>query len=184
MKELLDEADALNAYPNLKAIVEGTIAGDFRDWIAVRDELQRLLLDQSELMRKASDALESYRSIVGGSSTQTITREAGRSSPAGALAEGTAHNGQEAAPRQPGNGGSNEQSESVLADARRFNWLGLKEYGSFHYPNVTRFKAGIDADGIYYFDQPTLAKSRSWREAVDTAMQASVSASATGKNDG
>jgi hypothetical protein len=54
-------AEGLDAYPNLKAIIEGRIAGNFREWPAVRGELERLLMDQAELMRKASDALQSYR---------------------------------------------------------------------------------------------------------------------------
>jgi hypothetical protein len=51
-------AEGLDAYPNLKAIIEGRIAGNFREWPAVRGELA---MDQAELMRKASDALQSYR---------------------------------------------------------------------------------------------------------------------------
>ena len=33
----------LRDYPNLEAIYSGTIAGEFRDWIAVRGELRRFV---------------------------------------------------------------------------------------------------------------------------------------------
>jgi hypothetical protein len=64
-------AEGLDAYPNLKAIIEGRIAGNFREWPAVRGELERLLMDQAELMRKASDALQSYR--LASSETASVT---------------------------------------------------------------------------------------------------------------
>ncbi len=34
----------LEKYPNLEAILSGTVAGSFRDWIAVRPELEKLVV--------------------------------------------------------------------------------------------------------------------------------------------
>ena len=34
----------LEKYPNLEAILKGTVAGSFRDWIAVRPELEKLVV--------------------------------------------------------------------------------------------------------------------------------------------
>jgi hypothetical protein len=50
-------AEGLDAYPNLKAIIEGRIAGNFREWPAVRGELA---MDQAELMRKALKEMAGY----------------------------------------------------------------------------------------------------------------------------
>ncbi len=35
----------LDKYPNLQAILAGTVAGSFRDWIAVRPELEKLVAE-------------------------------------------------------------------------------------------------------------------------------------------
>ena len=39
----------LDKYPNLQAILSGTVAGSFRDWIAVRPELEKLVVEMSGL---------------------------------------------------------------------------------------------------------------------------------------
>ena len=39
----------LEKYPNLEAILNGTVAGSFRDWIAVRPELGKLVVRVDEL---------------------------------------------------------------------------------------------------------------------------------------
>ena len=39
----------LEKYPNLEAILNGTVAGSFRDWIAVRPELEKLVVRIDEL---------------------------------------------------------------------------------------------------------------------------------------
>ncbi len=39
----------LNSYPNLEAILNGTVAGSFRDWIAVRPELEKLVAEMTGL---------------------------------------------------------------------------------------------------------------------------------------
>ena len=39
----------LEKYPNLEAILNGTVAGSFRDWIAVRPELEKLVVRVDEL---------------------------------------------------------------------------------------------------------------------------------------
>ena len=36
-------------YPNLEAILTGTVAGSFRDWIAVKPELEKLVVKVDEL---------------------------------------------------------------------------------------------------------------------------------------
>ena len=39
----------LKKYPNLRAILNGTVAGSFRDWLAVRPELEKLVVRVDEL---------------------------------------------------------------------------------------------------------------------------------------
>ena len=39
----------LDKYPNLQAILNGTVAGSFRDWITVRPELAKLVVRVDEL---------------------------------------------------------------------------------------------------------------------------------------
>ncbi len=45
------EVDEMNLekYPNLEAILSGAVAGSFRDWIAVRPELEKLVVRVDEL---------------------------------------------------------------------------------------------------------------------------------------
>ena len=38
-----------NIYPNLEAILNGTVAGSFHDWIAVRPELEKLVAELAEV---------------------------------------------------------------------------------------------------------------------------------------
>ena len=45
----MNNNQALHDYPNLEAIIQGTIAGPFRDWPGVRPELIKLLKEIKEL---------------------------------------------------------------------------------------------------------------------------------------
>ncbi|KKK89588.1 hypothetical protein LCGC14_2731610 [marine sediment metagenome] len=50
----------LEKYPNLEAILNGTVAGSFRDWIAVRPELEKLVagMDGVDRLRERITELE------------------------------------------------------------------------------------------------------------------------------
>lgn len=63
-------------------------------------------------------------------------------------------------------------SESVLEDARRFNWLGLHEYGAPKRPNAARICVEECGSDFYYRDQLTGFTSSSWREVVSESMHA------------
>jgi hypothetical protein len=68
---------------------------------------------------------------------------------------------------------SESTPKSVLLDARRFNWLGLKEYGLLRLPNLCRFDValGPKTQDRTYRDKVTGRTSTSFREIVDLAMQ-------------
>ena len=50
----------LDKYPNLEAILSGAVAGSFRDWLAVRPELEKLVaeMDEVDKLRERIDELE------------------------------------------------------------------------------------------------------------------------------
>ena len=64
----------LDKYPNLQAILNGTVAGSFRDWIAVRPELESLVAQVGKL----EDLVTSWEAIGVGnvSLIQVIRKEA------------------------------------------------------------------------------------------------------------
>ncbi len=48
----------LEKYPNLEAILNGTVAGSFRDWIAVRPELISLITQVGKLESENTELIE------------------------------------------------------------------------------------------------------------------------------
>ena len=48
----------LEKYPNLQAILNGTVAGSFRDWIAVRPELEKLVAETERLATREKELLK------------------------------------------------------------------------------------------------------------------------------
>ncbi len=48
----------LGKYPNLEAILNGTVAGSFRDWIAVRPELEKLVAETERLATREKELLK------------------------------------------------------------------------------------------------------------------------------
>ena len=56
----------LEKYPNLEAILNGTVAGSFRDWIAVRPELEKLVAEMAEVskLRERVAELEAVLRLV------------------------------------------------------------------------------------------------------------------------
>lgn len=57
----LDALEALKPYPNLSAIIQGTVSGSVTEWPAIRTELVRLCGCFSEGSSKQTAALESVR---------------------------------------------------------------------------------------------------------------------------
>lgn len=58
-----DIANILDDFPNVSAIVQGTIAGDFREWPLVRRELRKML---NKISDRISDIHYDYRYNLGG----------------------------------------------------------------------------------------------------------------------
>ena len=48
----------LDKYPNLQAILNGTVAGSFRDWITVRPELAKLVVEMDQRVTREKELLK------------------------------------------------------------------------------------------------------------------------------